>query len=84
MHYSKRKHLAIEVTGWLGILIILGSYAALNIGIVEPKDISYILANVVGSLAIIYETYCKKDYQLVVLNVIWMGIAIFGLYRAFN
>jgi len=73
----------VEGVGWYGVVAILAAYALVSFKFVEPHGLIYQLLNLSGALGIIIEAYSKKDYQPVVLNIVWLAIAIIALARLF-
>lgn len=73
--------LFIEIVGWIGSLLIVGSYF-LNIqGKLDSKDKKYIWANLVGGFCFIINTYAHKAYPSVAVNIIWVIIALAAIIR---
>lgn len=70
--------------GWIGALLILGAYFAVSGGFLLPTDFLYQMMNLVGSLGIIIVALQRKDYQPLVLNIIWVCIASFALLQIFR
>lgn len=71
----------VEIVGWIGSILIVGSYL-LNIqGKIESKDIRYIWANLLGGICFIINTYAHNAYPSVAVNIIWVIIAIFAIFR---
>jgi hypothetical protein len=73
---------ALDITGWIGVAMVLGAFLAVTVGWVQSEDLLYGALNAFGALAIIGSSYIKRDFQPVVLNVLWLLIAIFGIFRA--
>jgi uncharacterized membrane protein len=71
-----------EIFGWYGILAILIAYSLITLKFVQSHSIIYLLLNLTGAIGILTHSYIKKDYQPVVLNAVWIAIAIIGLFRA--
>lgn len=69
----------IEIIEWLGVVLILLAYAAISFEILLPQNIFYQLMNLLGALGIMYGAYKKKDYQPVVLNLVWFLIALIAI-----
>ena len=69
----------VDLLGCYGVLAILLAYGLLNFSFVQPKDLIYIFLNLSGSLSLLVEAWSKKDYQPVVLNIIWASIAAITL-----
>jgi hypothetical protein len=77
--------LFVEIVGWLGAALILGSYALLTLGKLEAKSIPYQAMNVFGALGFIVNSYWNGAIPSAALNVVWAGIgiaAITGIVRA--
>lgn len=73
----------VETIGWAGVVLIIGAYALSSFGILEVHSTVYALMNIVGSLGIIIDAIKDKNYQPVVLNIIWMIIAAINMARIF-
>ncbi len=70
----------IEVIGWAGVAAIVGGYALISFGVLDPSQLSYQLLNLSGAIGIIISSLSKKDYQPVVLNVIWIVVAVTAIF----
>jgi hypothetical protein len=71
----------IEVIGWIGTVLIVGAYF-LNInGKVKSTAIPYILANIIGGILFSIYTYAHKTWPNMVVNVVWVFIAIAALMK---
>ncbi len=75
--------LLIEALGWYGTFAILGAYALLSFGMVDARNLAYQLLNASGALGIIIVSAKKRAYQPVVLNVVWLLIALIALRHLF-
>lgn len=73
-----------ELAGWAGITLVLLAYLLTTLGVIAPTNIWYGLMNVGGALGIIISSYSKRDFQPVVLNVIWLVIAIVAIIRSIS
>ena len=71
-----------EIFGWLGTIMILLAYALLTSNSIQASSIPYQAMNCLGALSIIYNTYKKKAFPPMALNIIWMLIALYGIYTA--
>jgi hypothetical protein len=71
----------LELLGWLGVICILSAYTFLTLGLVTIHSPWYLLLNCGGSAIIILHSYLHKDYQPLVLNSIWLLVALIGLAR---
>lgn len=72
-----------EALGWYGVLAILAAYGLLSFHIVTSDSLPYHLLNLTGGVGLMIDAYADKNYQPVVLNLIWVAIAIFAIGRVF-
>jgi len=70
-----------EILGWYGVAAIFVAYALLSFNIIESSSLIYQALNLTGSLGIIYDAFRDKNYQPVVLNILWAVIAAFALVK---
>jgi hypothetical protein len=71
----------VEVVGWVAALLILAAYGLLSSGKVDGKSALYHWMNVVGAVGFVINSGYNGAFPSAVLNVIWIGIGIFGLIR---
>ncbi len=64
--------------GWYGVSAILFAFAGSTLGWVDIQGGFYLILNATGAFAIAIDAYAQKNWQPVVLNVVWFGIAVFG------
>ncbi len=71
----------IEIIGWIGSVLIVGSYF-LNInGKLKSTSPVYIISNLIGGLFFTINTFAHKAYPSVAVNIIWVIIAIAALMK---
>jgi len=70
-----------EVTGWIGVLLILSAYSLVTFGFIQPENVLYGLMNVTGAFGIVVSSYYKRDFQPVLLNGIWLIVAVIGIIK---
>lgn len=70
-----------EILGWYGVSAILVAYSLITLNIILSHSLIYLILNLTGAIGILIHSYLKKDYQPVVLNIIWIAIALIGLIR---
>lgn len=63
------------------MIIILIAYALSSFQIMGTDNIWYQLMNIFGSLGIILVSYLRRNYQPMVLNIIWIIIASISLIK---
>ncbi len=71
----------VDVIGWAGVIAILTAYILLNFNFLTTKNLVYQILNLTGSCAILFESYKKKDYEPVILHLVWAIIAIIIMIR---
>ncbi|PJE76675.1 hypothetical protein COV05_03280 [Candidatus Uhrbacteria bacterium CG10_big_fil_rev_8_21_14_0_10_48_16] len=70
-----------EFVGWAGVLCILLAYGLLSFEVVESSSVAYHSLNLLGGAGIIVDAVADKNYQPAVLNVAWIGIALFSIIK---
>jgi hypothetical protein len=71
-----------EYVGWCGVTLILIAYMGVTFGVLKPETLLYGCINLVGALGIIISSYTKRDFQPVVLNIIWLIVAVIGIIKS--
>jgi len=71
----------IAWSGWVAALLILGSYALLSFGKIQARSPIYQWMNLIGALGFIVNCAWNNAWPSVVLNVVWVGIAVYALRR---
>lgn len=69
----------IEGLGWYGVVAILSAYGLLSFGYLQADALVYQLLNATGAIGIMIDAYYAKNYQPVVLNIVWFGIALIAI-----
>ena len=70
-----------EIIGWIGTILIVGAYF-LNInGKIKSSSVPYIISNLVGGILFSVYTYVHRTYPNMVVNIIWVIIAIAALMK---
>jgi hypothetical protein len=71
----------IEVLGWIGSILIVGSYALNITGRLAANNKIYVVANIIGGVFFVVNTYYHEAYPSRLVNVIWVIIAIVMLSK---
>jgi len=66
----------IEVLGWIGSILIVGSYALNITGRLAANNKIYVVTNIIGGVFFVVNTYYHQAYPSMLVNVIWVIIAI--------
>lgn len=71
----------IEIIGWIGAVLIVGSYCMNINGKVKSSSIIYIISNLLGGIFFTFNTYFHHAYPSMIVNIIWVIIAIAALLK---
>lgn len=72
---------AIDLVGWLGALALLTAYALVSTKRMEGDSRAYQLLNLGGSAFLIINTFFYGAYPSTLVNLVWIGIALFALAK---
>jgi hypothetical protein len=75
----RSKYATVELIGWIGVALILAAYVLLSTGYLAGQSIPYQSMMLIGSGSIALEAWKKRDKQPMVLNLVFMGIALASL-----
>jgi hypothetical protein len=73
--------IGIEVLGWTGAVAVLVAYALLTAGRLRERSNWYLALNVGGSAGLAVNALVHGAWPSVVLNLLWLSIALFGAWR---
>jgi hypothetical protein len=71
----------IEMLGWIASVLIVGSYALNITGKLAASSKIYVLANIIGGVFFVVNTYYHKAYPSMFVNVVWVIIAIYMIRK---
>lgn len=71
-----------EFGGWVGIGLILLAYAGINFNQLDVESFVYQILNLVGSVLVIWETWQRRNFQPMVLNIVWAAVAVIAIVKA--
>jgi hypothetical protein len=74
----------IEMLGWIASVLIVGSYALNITGKLPASSKIYVLANIIGGVFFVVNTYYHKAYPSMFVNVVWVIIAIYMISKKKN
>ncbi len=80
---SKRTIAVIEGFSWYGVAAILSAYLLVSLSIFQPSNYLVIFLNITGSIASGIDALKDRNWQPVVINIVWILIALVTLARAF-
>jgi hypothetical protein len=71
----------IEMLGWIASVLIVGSYALNITGKLPASSKIYVLANIIGGVFFVVNTYFHNAYPSMFVNVVWVIIAIYMISK---
>jgi CRP-like cAMP-binding protein len=73
--------ISLDGVGLIGVAFYIGSYAALQIGLLRGSGYPYTLLNLVAAILVL--TSLTKEFNLssAVIQITWIGISVVGLVR---
>jgi hypothetical protein len=74
----------IDAVGWVGAAGLLWAYGMISAGKLKAASRKYQYANLIGSVFLFLNTVYYGAYPSSAVNVIWIGIAGFALFRIFT
>lgn len=76
--------LLVDIVGWTGSLFVVGVYALNIAGKLKSTSLIYLWANIVGSICLVVNTYYMGAYPSTGVNIIWILIALWGIFSRKN
>ncbi|MEM6900760.1 MAG: cyclic nucleotide-binding protein [Pseudomonadota bacterium] len=73
-----------EVIGYIGVALILIGYAGIQSGRLTADMLVYPILNGVGALAILFSLYFHPNIPSIVIEIAWLLISSFGIFRYFS
>jgi hypothetical protein len=74
--------IAIEIIGWAAAVLMLSAYVLLTTGRLRSNSPAYQWLNVLAGGGFIVNSGWNGAYPSACLNLIWMAIGLYGLFRA--
>jgi peptidoglycan biosynthesis protein MviN/MurJ (putative lipid II flippase) len=71
----------VEILGWMGSVLIVGSYALNITGRLAATHKLYVLANILGGIFFVVNTFFHQAYPSMFVNIVWVIIAIVMLNK---
>lgn len=70
-----------QVIGWIGMVLILAAYFLVSFEILTVHNIWFQLMNIIGSIGLVLIASARRDWQPMVLNIVWILIGIVAILR---
>ena len=71
----------IELSGWVGAIMLLIAYSANLLEKVKNDAIIFLVTNIVGSGLLIVNAYANRAYPFIIINVFWFLVSIYQLAK---
>lgn len=71
----------IDTIGWFGSILVIVAYAMNIYGKLSAESPWYIGLNIAGSAGLIVNTFFHHAIPSMVVNVVWIGIALAALFK---
>lgn len=71
----------VEIIGWTGAVLILGSYALLSAGRLEGRSRTFQWLNVIGAACFVVNSGWHGAIPSTSVNVVWAGVGLFTLWQ---
>ncbi|MCI0501872.1 MAG: hypothetical protein L0Y61_09055 [Epsilonproteobacteria bacterium] len=71
-----------DITGILGVLIIVIAYIAMQIDKMDPKGFTFSFLNTIGAALILISLYFDWNLASFVMEAIWFILSLYGTIKA--
>ena len=68
-----------NILGWYGTLAIVAAYIMVSFSFLSAHSLLFQILNGTGAIGIVTISLYDKDYQAVVLNIVWIIIALIAI-----
>ncbi len=74
---------AVDWLGVLGSFLIASAYFLVSSKTLEGDSVTFQLMNLVGALLILWSLYYRPNAGAIMIEVLWIGIAVYSLAKIF-
>lgn len=71
----------IEIFSWYGVFAIISAYILVTLSILPSSSLIVIGLNITGSAGVLIDAWRSRNYQPVVINAIWIIVAVIALVQ---
>ena len=71
----------VDILGWMGAIMLLAAYAAVSMRRMQGDSPIYQVLNLLGGACLIVNTVYYGAFPSAVVNIVWIGIAVYTLAR---
>ena len=72
----------INLIGLIGVVLVLAGYILLQIEYIKQSTPIFSWLNILGSICLIYSLWFNWNVASFTIEVAWLLISLFGLFRA--
>jgi hypothetical protein len=65
----------------VGALLILSGFVLAQFGVLDPRSVSYLIVNLVGSAVLTVDAFREAQWGFVLLEAVWAIVSAFGLVQ---
>lgn len=77
---AARRLRRLDHLGWIGMVLLLGAYAAVSFDLVERTGLAYVGVNVVGAALVAVICAAKRAWPAFALEVAWIVLTVPALW----
>lgn len=81
LHLGKYLPYFMQALGWIGTIAYLLGYYLVSVEKISPTGKLFHGLNIVGAAGLIGNAFYLTDYPNIVVNVAWLAIGVFAIYR---
>ncbi len=70
-----------DFIGNIGVVLLVGTYAGLQFGKLDPKGFWYSFNNLVVAILLGINLYFKPNLSSIIIELFWFGLSMYGLIR---
>jgi hypothetical protein len=70
----------IDILGWIGALLVTIAFFLVSTRRAAGDSLRYQLLNLIGGVLLIINTVFYGAYPSSVVNLVWVGIAVYAIY----
>ncbi len=76
--------LAVDILGWIGTFVLIFAFGMNSFGKINAQSFKYQGLNLFAAIALIVNTGFYKAWPATFLNVVWVFIALFAMWKMFS
>lgn len=71
----------VDIAGWVGAIVLLAAYASVSTRRMQGDSPIYQVLNLLGGACLVINTVYYGAFPSAVVNLVWIGIAVYTLAR---